>query len=140
MQRARFDSYINRFNAKDATAFEDFLCDDVAVRNGNLHFQGVSGMKAHYGLIWQSMDETLSVKDFVSDGDHVAVVLHTHFHVRRDTENSPFGPVRAGEQFDYEGVIFYQLKDGRFSSILVSYLDFAKTGLDGSKKSLGIVH
>ena len=140
MQRSCFDNYINRFNAKDETAFEDFLCEDVAVRNGNLEYQGVAGMKAHYALIWQSMDETLNVKDFVSDGDRVAVGLHTHFHVREDTETSPFGPVRKNETFDYEGVIFYQLKDGRFSSILVSYLDFVKTELDGNKVSLGIAH
>jgi hypothetical protein len=140
MDRNRFDDYIRRFNAKDATAFDDYLAPDMRLRNGRLEYSGVEGMKRHYATIWASMEETLEVLHYVTDGDQAAVVMHTHFQVRKDCETSPFGPVFRGECFDYEGVIFYEITDGRFSRILVSYLDFVKTDIDGKQTSLGIVH
>lgn len=140
MERSRFDDYIRRFNAKDAAAFDDYLAPDMQLRNGRLEYGGVDGMKRHYAGIWACMDETLRVLDYVTDGHRAAVVMHTHFAVRRTCEESPFGPVREGETFDYEGVIFYEITGERFSRIIVSYLDFVKTDVDGQRTSLGIVH
>lgn len=136
-----FEQYIRRFNAQDATAFDDYLAADMTMRNGNLRYSGVDGMKKHYAVIWKSMKETLSLQKFVCLGDVVAIELHTNFEVLKTTDESPFGPVQKGEQFDYEGLIMYQLnEENKFSDIKVSYLDFTRTGLDGVTKSLGIAH
>lgn len=139
--RERFDEYITRFNACDATAFEDFLTDDMQMRNGNLRYTGVQGMKDHYAKIWKLMKETLHVRNFVSGDGVLAVELYTLFEVLKDTDDSPFGPIKKGEKFEYEGLIMYRVTDeGKFSDIKVSYLDFARTFLNGEKKSLGIAH
>ncbi|HZU63418.1 MAG TPA: nuclear transport factor 2 family protein [Novosphingobium sp.] len=140
MERCRFDAYIARFNAKDASAFDEYLSPDMRLRNGRLEYTGIEGMKRHYAAIWACMDETLDVLDYVTDGARAAVVMHTHFAVRTDAATSPFGPLRQGEAFDYHGVIFYEITRGRFSRIIVSYLDFVKTDTDGRQTSLGIVH
>lgn len=140
MDRTRFDDYVRRFNAQDATAFEDYLGEDVHVQNGRPHYDGVQGMKDHYARIWRSMRETLEVLAFVSDGATMAVELHTHFEVLRDDADSPFGAVRVGTQFDYHGVVMYRVAGGKIRAIKVSYLDFTRTDPGGQPVSLGIVH
>ncbi|MFT3763023.1 MAG: nuclear transport factor 2 family protein [Pseudoxanthomonas sp.] len=140
MERSRFDEYIARFNAEDATAFDDFLAPDMHMQNGTLHYDGVQGMKDHYARIWGRMKETLEVEDYVTDGQRLAIQMHTRFDVLKDDQESPFGPVRRGERFDYYGLILYQIHGGKFQDIKVAYLDFVRTGLDGSAVSIGIPH
>ncbi|MEK8029059.1 nuclear transport factor 2 family protein [Pseudaquabacterium rugosum] len=141
MDRARFDDYVARFNAEDATAFDDYLSPDVRVQNGGLHYAGVQGMKDHYGRIWGTFRETLDVQRYVADAHSAAVHLKTHFEALHDAEDTPFGPVRRGECFDYDGIVFYEIDgSGRFSDIKVSYLSFTRTGTDGQQRSLGLAH
>jgi hypothetical protein len=140
MTREDFDDYVRRFNAEDPSGFERYLAPDVTVQNGRLHYQGVQGMIDHYAKIWGKFRETLHVKHFVADGDGIAVHLWTHFDVLADDPASLFGSVRAGESFDYDGVVLYRVADGKIRDIKVSYLDFVRTDLNGVKTSLGIVH
>lgn len=140
MNRSDFDDYVRRFNAEDPSAFELYLAPDVTVQNGRLHYRGVQAMIDHYAKIWGRFRETLQVERFVGDDATLAVELRTHFQARVDDAASPFGPVRAGEAFEYHGVVIYRIEAGRFADIKVAYLDFVHTGLDGVRKSLGIVH
>jgi hypothetical protein len=140
MRRERFDEYVRRFNAEDATAFDEFLTPDMRMRNGGLRYQGIDGMKAHYGRIWGRFRETLVVRGYVGDERHVAAHLNTHFDALVDDPRTPFGSVRRGEGFDYDGIVFYELRQGRFSAINVSYLSFTKTDLNGVEHSLGLAH
>lgn len=135
-----YSDYVRRFNNEDVSAFELYLAPDVTVLNGHLAYQGVQGMKDHYAKIWRSMKETLHVQRFVSDGESMAVELHTHFQVLKDDPGSPLGAIRKGETYDYSGIVMYRLAGGKITDIKVSYLDFVRTGLDGKKTSLGIVH
>jgi hypothetical protein len=140
MERRRFDQYIARFNAEDASAFDDFLAADMTMQNGRLKYSGVQGMKDHYAKIWGKMKETLEVLDYVTDGERLAIQMHTRFDVLMDSQDTPFGPVREGERFDYEGLIMYRICDGLFQDIKVSYLDFTHTSVDGVTRSIGIPH
>lgn len=140
MNRSRFDEYIRRFNAEDSSTFDDFIAPDMTMQNGRLHFTGVQGMKDHYAKIWGKMKETLHVERFLCDGDQVAIQMHTTFDVLVDAADSPFGPISKGERFDYYGIILYKLRDGRFTDIKVSYLDFVRTKVDGERILIGIPH
>jgi hypothetical protein len=140
MKIEKFRDYIARFNKQDVTAFEDYLCDDLEVQNGRLVYYGVDGMKAHYASIWKCIDETLNVLHYVGDDNYAGVEMKTNFLVRIDCDESPFGAVKKGEQFDFHGVIFYTFENEKIKKIKVSYLDFVKTELNGDKVSLGIVH
>jgi hypothetical protein len=84
--------------------------------------------------------EELHVERFVSDEDTLAIQMWTHFAVQKDDDDSPFGKVKAGESFDYHGIIMYELMNNKFTSIKVSYLSFAYTDVNGNKKELGIPH
>jgi hypothetical protein len=57
MNRARFDDYIRRFNARDTTAFDEFLAPHMHTHHGTLTFDGVQGMKDHYAKIWPTFTE-----------------------------------------------------------------------------------
>jgi len=141
MERADFDTYIRRFNAEEPGAFEDYMAPDVRMLNGTLLLRGVGEVRAHYAKIWAAMRESLNIERFVSDADTVAIQMHTHFEVRHDDLHSPFGAIRAGETFDYHGLIMYRLReDGKFQDIKVAYLSFIYTDLDGKATDLGIPH
>lgn len=140
MDRDRYDSYIARFNAEDPTAFDDFITPDMVMLNGALTFRGVAGMRHHYeNLIWPHFVETLNVEGFVSSDDALAVRLWTRFTAKHHAETL-FGPVREGETFDYRGVVFYTIRDGRFDSITVAYNSFINTKTDGSTRDMGMPH
>ena len=57
MKTEVFDNYINRFNTRDATAFEDYIDPNATVINGTLEINGMQGMKDHCAKIWKSFSE-----------------------------------------------------------------------------------
>jgi len=91
MERATFDDYINRFNARDETAFDDYIDPNARVLNGLLEIKGAEGMKAHYAWIWRSFSEELHVERFVSDDDTLAIEMRTHFAVLKEDDDSRQG-------------------------------------------------
>jgi hypothetical protein len=60
------------------------------------------------------------VERFVSDEHTLAIQKWTHFTLMKDDDDSPFGKVKAGETFDYHGVIMYQIVDNKFMDIKVA--------------------
>ncbi len=140
MEKARFDEYIRRFNAEDATAFDEFLQPDMRMQNGTLVYYGVQGMKDHYAKIWGRFKETLVVPRFVSDDETLAIEMETNFLALDDHEETIFGPVSKGDQFDFRGIIMYRLKEDKFAEIRVAYNSFTFTGIDGTTRELGIPH
>jgi SnoaL-like polyketide cyclase. len=141
MQQSRFEEYLARFNAEDVTVFDDFLHHDVKVLNGNLELHGVEAMKAHYaGHIWPDFDERLDLLRFVGNEETAAVQLWTRFEARHDSPHSLFGAVVKGDRFDYRGIIMYELRDEKFTSITVAYNAFSKMAVSGAITQLGIVH
>lgn len=140
MKRSAYDEYIRRFNAEDATAFDDYLSPDMRMLNGALEFHGVEGMRDHYeNKIWPFFVERLNVHRFVSDENTLAVQLVTQFTAKADADTI-FGSVVAGEQFEFRGIVMYEIVDGRFGRITVSYNRFTNTKRDGTTTHMGIPH
>lgn len=138
---ARFAEYIRRFNAEDDTAFDDFLHPELHMKNGTLEYTGVDGMKHHYrDNIWGRFRETLVVHRFVSDTETIAIQMYTLFEALGDDADTIFGPVTAGETFEFDGVIMYRLDGGLFRDILVAYNSFVHTDAAGARRDLGIPH
>ena len=140
MNRETYDDYIRRFNAQDMTTFDAYIAPNLKITNGTLELHGLQGMKDHYARIWKTFTEELHIERFVSDEVTLAVQMWTHFTALADDSDSPFGPVKAGETFDYRGVIMYQIEDGKFTDIKVAYNSFTYTNLEGKVVDLGIPH
>jgi hypothetical protein len=141
MRRAEYDEYIRRFNEEDPTAFDDYIAPDMRMLNGALEFRGIEGMRDHYERrIWPFFREELNVLRFVGDDDSLAVQMWAGFIPKQDAADTLFGPVVAGERFDFRGLILYELDGGRFRSITVAYNSFAHTDASGARHELGIPH
>ncbi|GAB3615869.1 hypothetical protein GCM10027416_04260 [Okibacterium endophyticum] len=141
MDESTFMEYIRRFNDEDDTAFDDYLHPALHMKNGTLEFTGVDGMKHHYrDLIWGRFREVLDVRRFVGDGDRIAIQMRTLFTALHHQGESLFGPVEKGETFEFNGLIMYELEEGRFRDILVAYNSFVFTDLSGNSRDLGIPH
>lgn len=142
MDEPRFRDYIRRFNEEDDTAFDDYLAPDMHMKNGTLEYTGVQGMKDHYNLrIWGKFAEVLTVTRFVTDGPTIAIRMNTLFTALDDHPDSLFGAVKAGETFEYNGLIMYELDEtDRFKDIQVAYNSFVYTDVNGVEKDLGIPH
>ena len=142
MDQPRFRDYIRRFNARDTTAFDEYLAPDMHMKNGTLEFTGVDGMKHHYNdLIWPDFVELLTVPRFLSAPGRVAIQMNTLFTAQHDAQASLFGAVAKGETFEFDGLIMYELdEDDRFADILVAYNSFVHTDAHGNRRDLGIPH
>ena len=141
MDNQRFNDYIARLNRRDDTAFDDYLAEDVHVKNGTLEYTGVQGMKDHYAKIWPTFTEALEPTDFVGSDANVAIRMVTYFTADRDDPDSLFGPVVHGDRFEFRGVISYRLNaEDKFSDILVAYNSFTSIRVDGTVTELGIPH
>jgi len=140
MTEERYMEYINRFNAQDMTAFDDFIHPKLHMINGTLEYTGVDGMKDHYAKIWGKFSEDLTIYRFVSNDEFLAVHMWAHFTALIEDENSLFGPVKKGENFDFKGLIIYDLEDGKFKRIQVAYNSFSFTNVNGETTQMGIPH
>ena len=140
MDRKVFDDYISRFNAQDPTTFEDYIDPNAKVINGTLEINGMQGMKDHYARIWRTFTEELHVERFVSDEHTLAIQMRAHFTAQKDDDDSTFGTVKAGECFDFYGLIMYQIVNNKFTDIKVAYLSFTRTDLEGKTIEMGIPH
>lgn len=140
VDRASFERYLGMFNRKDPAAFETYFAPDVRMSNGGLVFEGIPAVKEHYRKIWGSMDEKVIVEEFLFDGKTLAVQLHAIFNVPKDAQDTPFGPIRQGERFDYRGAVVYKLNEaGKFTDIKVAYYGFSRT-TDGVTRAMGMPH
>jgi len=140
MDRARYDQYVQRFNAEDATAFDEFIAPDMRMLNGALEFRGIQGMRDHYERrIWPYFRETLEILKFVASDAVLAAQLRTHFLAKVGAETL-FGTVVPGDQFEYRGIVMYEIGDGRFTCITVAYNSFTRTNRTGDVIELGMPH
>ncbi|MBN4053699.1 nuclear transport factor 2 family protein [Haliea sp. AH-315-K21] len=141
MNRSQFDEYIRRFNEEDPTAFDDYIATDMKMLNGALEFSGVAGMRDHYeNKIWPYFVEKLYISAFIGNDENVCVKMWTNFTAKMDAD-SLFGAVKKGEQFDFRGLILYDLNAaGKFSTITVAYNSFKNTKISGEEIEMGIPH
>jgi hypothetical protein len=140
MNREEYNRYIERFNARDLTAFDDYIHPDLFMQNGQLVTHGRQGMKDHYTWIWKTYSEDLEVLQFMTTSDRIAIEMKARFEAQRDGIETPFGDVVAGEKFEFHGLIMYQLVEEMFKDIRVAYFSFKHTDLDGNVNDLGLAH
>jgi hypothetical protein len=141
MDRSTFDEYIRRFNVEDPTTFDDHITPNMKMLNGALEFTGVAGMRDHYeNKIWPYFVETLNVLGYISNDKNAAVRLLTNFVAKKDADTL-FGPVKKGEQFDFRGLLWYDINaEGKFTTIVVAYNSFKNTKVTGDIIEMGIPH
>ncbi len=141
MDRAAFDDYIQRFNAKDLTTFDDYFLPDVRMLNGTLELLGVPAVQEHYTPHLVTVHRGAAASTASSWTTTRSPSRCGPTSPPSTTTRRPlFGPVRKGETFDFRGLIMYWVQDGRFANIEVAYNTFTFTDAAGQSTELGIPH
>lgn len=115
MKKEKFEAYINRFNNRDSSFFENFVHSNAKTINGTPEIFSLRGMKDRYARTRKGFSEELHVQLFVSDERPLAIQIRTHITARENDIEFLFGPVKAGETFNYHGVTLYEQKDDSFA-------------------------
>ena len=69
------------------------------------------------------------------DQDSLAVLMWTNFVALKDNQDWVLGAVKAGECFDFRGIVTYRNREVKFSEIRVAYNSFTHTDLLGTDVS-----
>jgi hypothetical protein len=139
MDLATFEDYVRRFNAQDPTAFDRYIAPEIRVLNGTLLVDGREAMRGLYMQIWSTFTETIIFDRFICSNEDIAVRMKAHFATIKDNTASPLGPVRAGETFDFSGVVLYRVENEKFSEITIAYNSFVHTDLDKNAVNRGVL-
>lgn len=129
MTKDHFQAYIDAFNAKDFAGFGRFYHDDVTLcLSGKRVLRSRDEILAFYRDVALRCDERLFLRRIVLDQTDIAVELDTEFKALLDDPAFIAGPLVAGQSIFITSVIFYTVRDGRFSEILARRVGEARTG------------
>jgi len=117
ISRQDYVRYVELFNNNDP-GFLDFYHPDVVLYLGTQPVRGAQGIRDFYAEVKLYIRETVSVDQFVSDDTGVAVIIPTVFECIKDWDDSFWGiDLKAGQKMEITSWGFYQVQDGRFTSI-----------------------
>ncbi|KPF76579.1 hypothetical protein IP68_04405 [Blastomonas sp. AAP25] len=129
MTKEDFQTYIAAFNAKDFEGFGRFYRDDVTLSlSGKRVLRSRDEILSFYRDVAKRCDEKLDLRRIVLDDTGIAVELDTEFKGLVDDPGFIAGPLVTGQSIFITSVIFYTIKDGRFSEILARRVGDARTG------------
>jgi predicted ester cyclase len=121
--------YIGGFNAKDFDRFSAFYAEDVKLSlSGKRMLTSRQEIVDFYRDVATRCDERLEVIRLVADDEGIAVELDTEFKALKDDPGFIAGPLVPGQSIFIKSVIFYTVKDGRFTDIVARRVQDATTG------------
>ena len=125
MNRAQYDDYIGKFNARDYDGVCDYYAEPM-----NMDFFGVSlksrdTMKRFYGFLHDHVKESAHVLNFASSDTLTAVDAIVRVEGLRDLDAETlaaqgmpqFFPIKAGEVQEMRQFIFYAITDGKIAKV-----------------------
>jgi len=132
VDRKGYNRYLELFTAQDP-AFTQFYAPDVVLRIEGAtappdeagtskippDMHGPDGILKFYRMLWTHIREQIEVKFFVADADRIAVELLGAFICTKDIDDpKQWGrPVKKGEVRRQQGVVLYELENGKFKTI-----------------------
>lgn len=118
MDEAGFRDYVSRFNEDDFEGFGAYYADDVEFNIGDRYrIVGRENVVEFYREVADRVDETLTVRDVLVDGDRIAAEVETEFHALEDCPDFVAGPMEAGETIEIESFVHYWVEDDVFATI-----------------------
>lgn len=118
MDEADFREYVTRFNEDDFEGFGSYYAEDVEFELGDRkRIVGREDVLEFYREVASRVEETLTVRDVLVDGDRIAAELETEFHALEDWPDFVGGPMKAGETVEFVSFVHYWIEDGQFRTI-----------------------
>jgi hypothetical protein len=134
VDRAAYDEYLRKFNARDYDSVLDFYADRFEIVFLGHALRSCEEVKAFYAFLHAHLNETISVRRFVSDADTVAIEAI----VRLEGTNPISEEEKARAGFSWIGVpppgvvveipqfIHYHLKDGKITGAYCAVFEGAQ--------------
>ena len=131
MDRAAYEDYLRRFNAKDYDGVLEHFTDDLEVVFAGYAFRSKPEVKAFYAFLHEHVREEIEVGRYLTDGSTIALEAQV-----RITGLKPADPAELEARglqrlvFPPPGVtvtipqfIHYHLRDGRFARALCAIFE-----------------
>jgi len=115
--REQYAEYLAAFNKNDFAGFTKFYADDVVLELPVATLKGRQAIVDFYAKVKQSVLETLTVGQFISDAHGLAVEAETEFLAIADAPDFIVRPLKKGEAIRSVSFIFYEHRDGKFTRI-----------------------
>lgn len=117
MTREDYDRYVDLFNVNDLR-FLEYYHPDVVLELGDSAIRTAQGIGEFYTEVKKHIKETVTVNQFISDANGVAVEIPTTFECFNDWDDSFWGrPIKAGEVLRIISFGMYVVEDGKFKTI-----------------------
>jgi hypothetical protein len=122
MNKDQYLEYVDHFNNKRYDAVTSYFAPDVMVEyytnwaNPETPARTLRGPQAFidsYKLLHEHCREILELRDFLVDGDLMAVELYTEFHCFEDHPTFSFRPLKKGDVIIMTNWVIYTLKRER---------------------------
>jgi hypothetical protein len=120
MNKENFLRYIQEFNKGDyRKVFSTYYTKDAIFETPDIRCEGQESIidfivKGHKGV-----QETISVKNILVEGDRVAAELEAEMRVTADRPDHHIRPSKKGEVFIIYQCAFYDIKDDKFFDVRV---------------------
>ena len=130
MNRADYETYLARFNARDYRGVLAFWAPSFEASFAGVILRNGSDLLRFYEFFHSYVSESISIADFVADQHLVALRAQVRIAGRRDLtretlEAAGYGglhPLRAGEVVEIPQLIMYQLEAGKFTRVYCGLL------------------
>ena len=114
MELSEYLEYIDYFNSRK---YDKYYTDDIVVELPSLTLTGQAAVKEFYEHMGNYVHETIRVKKVIFGETTLEAHIWSDFYCVQDWEEFPIRPVRKGDMIRVELIVYYTLRDGKFSHI-----------------------
>jgi predicted phosphoadenosine phosphosulfate sulfurtransferase len=130
IDRARYDQYLEAFNAKDYDAVADFYVDPPRMEFFGIVITSRQQLKDFYAWLHSCVKESVTLRNFAASESCTACDAIVRIEALRDLTREEldakgatgFFPIVAGEVQEIRQFIFYTVKDGRIEKVEAALL------------------
>jgi hypothetical protein len=125
IDRARYQQYLDAFNAKDYDAVADFYVDPPRMEFFGIVITSRAELKDFYAWLHSFVKESVSLRNFAASESCTACDAIVRIEALRDLTREEldargatgFFPIRAGEVQEIRQFIFYTVQEGRIAKV-----------------------
>jgi hypothetical protein len=131
MNRATYDAYLAKFNARDYRGVLEFYAPEFEVKFADVRLRTPDQLLAFYGFFHQFVNESISIDRFVSDERLLVLearvrIVGVHDLSAAALRQAGYGglvPIRAGQVVEIPQFIHYHLENGKFVKAVCAVVD-----------------
>lgn len=134
MNRATYDDYLAKFNARDYEGVLAYYADRFEITFGGYTLRTRDQVRTFYGFLHRQLDESITIDHFISNDTFIAMEARVRLEgVRQSTpdELRSWGYDKLllpppGQIIEIPQLIHYHLHDGKITKALCAVVDMPR--------------